>query len=177
MGMMAEVEPLIPALRRYASAMVRDRDAADDLVQDCLERVISHWETRRRAEDTRQWVFAIAHNLIVNKLRRDVRRGQHIDIADVEEGVLATPAAQEHRVTHTELMKALAALPADQRSVILLVSVEDLSYAEAAEALGIPIGTVMSRLARGRERLQRALDGQSAPAVRGEGAGILRRMK
>lgn len=177
MGLMAEVEPLIPALRRYARAMVRDRDVADDLVQDCLERVVGHWDTRRRAEDTRQWVFAIAHNLIVNKLRQDARRGHHLDIADVEEAALVTPAPQEHRVRHGELMSALAALPEEQRAVILLVSVEDLSYAETAKALGIPIGTVMSRLARGRERLQRALEGETLRAPRPEGQPILRRMK
>lgn len=177
MGLMAEVEPLIPALRRYARAMVRDRDLADDLVQDCLERVIGHWESRRRAEDTRQWVFAIAHNLIVNKLRQDARRGLHIDIADVDEAALVSPAAQEHRVRHGELMKALAALPEEQRSVVLLVSVEDLSYAEAARALDIPIGTVMSRLARGRERLQSALEGKVIPVPRSEGQPPLRRMK
>ena len=70
---MAEVQPLIPALRRYARAMLRDSDSADDLVQDCLERVITHWDERRRAEDTRQWVFAIAHNLGVNKVRQEMR--------------------------------------------------------------------------------------------------------
>jgi len=177
MGLMAEVEPLIPALRRYASAMVRDRDVADDLVQDCLERVISNWGTRRKAEDTRQWVFAIAHNLIVNKLRQDARRGTHIDIAEVDEAILVSPAAQEHKVRHGELMKALATLPVEQRDVVLLVSVEDLSYAEAAKSLDIPIGTVMSRLARGRERLQRAIDGETRVAVRPEVRSPLRRMK
>lgn len=177
MALIDELEPLIPALRRYASAMVRNRELADDLVQDCLEKAISHWDARRRNEDTRQWVFAIAHNLIINKLRQDARRGLHIDIADVDESALAAPAAQEHRVRHGELMQALAALPEDQRSVILLVSVEDLSYAEAAKALDIPIGTVMSRLARGRERLQRALDGVQPPAARTEGSPTLRRMK
>ncbi|PTB19003.1 RNA polymerase subunit sigma [Trinickia symbiotica] len=177
MALIAELEPLIPALRRYASAMVRDRDLADDLVQDCLERAISNWDTRRRAENTRQWVFAIAHNLIVNKLRQRARRGLHLDISDVDEEALATPAPQEHRVRHRELMKALAALPEDQRNVLLLVSVEDLTYAEAAKTLNIPIGTVMSRLARGRERLQRALDGDQTREASPRGEPLLRRMK
>lgn len=177
MELVEALEPLIPALRRYASAMVRDRDLADDLVQDCLEKAIASWHTRRKVEDTRQWVFAIAHNLIVNKLRQDARRGLHIDIADAEEASLAVPAAQEHRVRHGELLKAIAALPEEQRSVVLLVSVEDLSYAEAAQTLGIPIGTVMSRLARGRERLQRALDGESGRKIQAPGGAQLRRMK
>lgn len=167
MAMIEAIEPLIPALRRYASAMLRDRDLADDLVQDCLERAIGQWDALRQKENTRQWVFAIAHNLIVNRLRQQARRGEHVDIADmadVAESALMVPASQEHRVQLGELMVALDALPPDQRSVVLLVSVEDLSYAEAAKALDIPIGTVMSRLARGRERLQRALDGE-VPAV------------
>jgi RNA polymerase sigma-70 factor (ECF subfamily) len=175
--LMSEVQPLIPALRRYARAMLRDRDSADDLVQDCLERVICHWSERRRAEDTRQWVFAVAHNLAVDKLRQEKRRGIHVAIEDVDEGTMVSAAAQEHRVRHNELMRALDTLPQDQRSVILLISVEDLSYAEAAEALGVPIGTVMSRLARGREKLQRALDGELGRAERPQGTPVLRRLK
>ncbi|MEM5312512.1 sigma-70 family RNA polymerase sigma factor [Paraburkholderia sp. JHI869] len=177
MALIAELEPLIPALRRYASAMVRERDLADDLVQDCLERAISNWDTRRRAENTRQWVFAIAHNLIVNNLRQRARRGVHLDIEDVDEGTFAMPAPQEHRIRHGELMKALATLTEDQRNVILLVSVEDLTYAEAAKTLNIPIGTVMSRLARGRERLQSALDGDRKREAHPQGEPFLRRMK
>lgn len=177
MALVEEIEPLIPALRRYASAMLRDRDLADDLVQDCLERVISHWDTRRRSEDTRQWVFAIAHNLIVNKLRQDARRGLHIAIEDMDEGTLVSAPTQEHGLRHLELMRALEVLPEEQRSVLLLVSVEDLSYADTAKTLGIPIGTVMSRLARAREKLQRALDGGLAPAARPSAPTPLRRMK
>lgn len=181
MAMIEAIEPLIPALRRYASAMLRDRDLADDLVQDCLERAISQWETLRQKENTRQWLFAIAHNLMVNRFRQQDRRGEHVDIADLApatESALTVPAPQEHRVQLGELMTALDALPEEQRSVVLLVSVEDLSYAEAAKALGIPIGTVMSRLARGRERLQRALDGELRGAPPAHGAGShLRRMK
>ena len=173
----AEVQPLIPSLRRYARAMLRDGDSADDLVQDCLERVITHWDERHRAEDTRQWIFAIAHNLAVNRLRQERRRGMHVAIEDVDEATMVSPAAQEHRVRHNELMRALDTLPQDQRSVILMISVEDLSYAEVAEALGVPIGTVTSRLARGRERLQRALDGELGRIERPQGGSMPRRIK
>ena len=175
--LMAEVQPLIPSLRRYARSMLRDRDLADDLVQDCLERVIVHWDERRRSEDSRQWVFAIAHNLAVNKLRQETRRGMHVAIEDVDEATMVCPANQEDRVRHNELMRALDTLPLDQRSVVLMISVEDLSYAEVAEALGVPVGTVTSRLARGREKLQRALDGESARAERPQGTPMLRRLK
>jgi len=153
------VEPMIPALRRYARALLRDRESADELVQDCLERVISRWSQRREADDTRQWVFAILHNLAMNRLRQQTRRGLHLAMEDLGEDELSTPAQQEHHVTHHELMRALDLLPDDQRAVLLLVAVEDLSYAEAAKTLEIPIGTVMSRLSRARQRVHRMLDG------------------
>ncbi|WP_431102808.1 sigma-70 family RNA polymerase sigma factor [Roseateles noduli] len=177
MALITELQPLIPALRRYASAMVRNRDLADDLVQDCLERAISHWATRRQVDNTRQWVFAIAHNLIVNRIRQDTRRGQHIDIADVDESAFASPATQESHVQYGELTRALATLPEEQRAVLLLVSVEGLSYAEAAKALDVPIGTIMSRLARGREKLQRAMEGGPRQRPPATAEPHLRRMK
>ncbi|MEO6856916.1 MAG: sigma-70 family RNA polymerase sigma factor [Rhodoferax sp.] len=154
------VEPMIPALRRYARALLHDRAVADDLVQDCLERVISHWMQRRDAKDTRQWVFAILHNLAMRGLRQQSRRGLHLALEEMDEADMSTPAPQEHRVRHQELMRALDQLPEDQRSVLLLVSVEDMSYAEAAATLEIPIGTVMSRLARARQRIRAMMDGE-----------------
>jgi RNA polymerase sigma-70 factor (ECF subfamily) len=153
------VEPLIPALRGYARNLLRNREMADDLVQDCLERVISRWSERRTVESTRSWMFAIAHNLAVNRLRQQTQRGPHLDIEDLDESTLIQPARQEDRIRQGELMRALQALPEDQRSVVVLVCVDGLSYAEAALELEVPIGTVMSRLARARAKLQRALDG------------------
>jgi RNA polymerase sigma-70 factor (ECF subfamily) len=164
------VEPMIPALRRYARALLRDRDLADELVQDCLERVIARWAQRRDAQDTRSWVFAILHNLAVQRIRQQSRRGLHLamdQIDEAEEAAFSTPAPQEHRVRHHELMRALDGLPEDQRAVLLLVAVEDLSYAQAATALDIPVGTVMSRLARARQRLHRMLDGVDAMPAAG----------
>ena len=167
------VEPLIPALRRYAGALTRDRDAADDLVQDTLERALSCWGQRRADGDARTWLFAILHNLAVSRLRQKTRRGEHLALESVGESILSQAPDQEHRLRHAELVRALADLPEDQRSVVLLVSVEDLSYAEAARVVGAPIGTVMSRLARGRERLRRAMAGESAAPARSH----LRRVK
>ncbi|GAA0746707.1 RNA polymerase sigma factor [Ideonella azotifigens] len=158
--LLALVEPMVPTLRRYARALMHDPHLADDLVQDCLERVVKRWEQRRHQDDTRQWVFSIAHNLAMDWLRQQRRRGLHLAIEDVEEKEMVTPAAQEAHIRHHELLGFLDRLPHEQRSVILLVSVEDFSYAEAAKALDIPIGTVMSRLARGRERLLRAMEGE-----------------
>ena len=160
----AAVEPLSPALRRYARALLRDRAAADDLVHDCLERTISRWHQRRGDGDARAWVFAILHNLAMNRLRQRARRGAHVALDDANDPALARPPAQEDQLRHGDLVRALAELPADQRSVLLLVAVEDLSYAEAARVLDVPIGTVMSRLSRARERLHRLMDDLPASA-------------
>ena len=175
--LIARIEPMIPALRRYARALLRDTELADDLVQDCLERVVERWSQRQRAEDTRQWVFAILHNLAIDSMRRQSRRGVHLAIDDVAEGEMAVRGRQEDGLLHQDLLRALEALPPEQRSVVLLVSVEDASYAEAARMLDIPIGTVMSRLSRGRERLQKVLDGEPATPARATGSSPLRRLK
>ena len=152
------VQPLIPALRRYARSLIRNREMADDLVQDCLERVVSHWGRRRSEESTRSWMFAIAHNLAVNRLKQQTLRGIHIGIEDVDEAMLVQPAGQEGRIRQNELQRALQSLPENQRATVMLVCIDGLSYAEAALELDVPIGTVMSRLARAREKLQRALN-------------------
>ena len=162
----ALIEPHIPGLRRYAFALVRDHHAADDLVQDCLERALSRWRLRRRDGDLKAWLFAIQRNHFLTGLRQRARRGMHVGLDD-----LATPPSvepdQEWRVGHRDLLAGLDSLSEEQRSVLLLVGVEDLSYEAAAQVLGVPIGTVMSRLSRGRERLRRFLDdGQgTAPAT------------
>ena len=172
-----QIEPLIPALRRYARALLRDAELADDLVQDCLERIVGRWSQRRDADDTRQWAFAILHNLAIDAIRRRTRRGLHVALEDVDERDMAVPGRQEDRLRHDEVLRALDVLPPEQRSVVLLVSIEDMSYAEAAQALGIPVGTVMSRLSRGRERLQRALDGELPARPATNAPAVLRRMK
>lgn len=161
--MLHQVEPLIPALRRYARALMRDRASADDLVQDCLERAISRWHQRRDG-DLRAWLFAILHNLAVNQFRRTASRGRHVPIDETNEDSFGEAASQEQKLMYQDVLAKLARLPADQRAVLLLVAVEDLSYAEAAKVLDIPLGTVMSRLSRARERLQQEIEGRAAPA-------------
>jgi RNA polymerase sigma-70 factor (ECF subfamily) len=159
------VEPVIPALRRYARALVRNRAAADDLVQDCLERAISHWH-RRREGDPRPWLFTILHNLAVNHFRRSARRGTHITIDEANEDDFGQDAVQEQKLMYQDVLDKLARLPEDQRVVLLLVAVEDLSYADAARVLDIPIGTVMSRLSRAREKLQQEIEGTADGAAK-----------
>jgi RNA polymerase sigma factor (sigma-70 family) len=146
------IEPIIPALRRYARVLMRDRAAADDLVQDCLERAIGRWHQRRADGNTRAWIFTILHNLAMRRLRQASER-IHIGLEDADEASLSLAASQEDRLRYRDLLAALAQLPEEQRTVLLLVTVEELSYADAARVLDIPIGTVMSRLSRARERL------------------------
>lgn len=158
--MTALIQPMIPALRRYARALLRDRAEADDLAQDCLERAVRNWRQRRQDGDARAWVFAILHNLAMSRLRASARRPATAAIEDVSEGDLASPAAQEDGLRYRAVLTALNQLPEDQRAVLLLVGVEDLTYAEAARVLDVPIGTVMSRLSRARERLSGILSGE-----------------
>jgi RNA polymerase sigma-70 factor, ECF subfamily len=155
--MLQQVEPLIPALRRYARALVRNRANADDLVQDCLERAVGRWSQRREG-DVRAWLFAILHNLAIDQFRRSTFRGRHVSIDETDETHFGAAADQEQGLMHRDILNKLARLPDDQRAVLLLVAVEDLSYADAAKVLDIPVGTVMSRLSRARERLHQLLD-------------------
>ena len=146
------LEPLIPALRRHARALVGDADRADDLVQDTLERALARWWMRRSADDPRPWLFAILRNLHLDEIRRRRRRGIPVEIDESNEPVL--PPDQETGLGARDALAALDLLPEEQKALLLLVGVEDLSYEEAAKVMGIPIGTVMSRLARGRQRLR-----------------------
>ncbi len=172
-----QIEPLIPGLRRYARALVRNRATADDLVQDCLERAVATWHRRRKDRDPRSWVFAILHNLTVNRLRQMQRQGHRRADAAGDDQLFAQ-RTQEDRLQQRDLLRALAELPEDQCSVVLLVGVEDFTYAETAEVLAVPIGTVISRLARGREKLRRLLEGDTTtPRVRLRRRPYLRRVK
>jgi RNA polymerase sigma factor (sigma-70 family) len=161
----ALVEPHIPALRRYAWALLRDQEAADDLVQDCLERAVARWSLRRRDGDLKSWLFAIQHNLFIDGLRRKRREHPRADVEDLSE-IAAFGVEQEDRAGVRDILSCLDMLPVEQKAVLLLVGIEDMSYGEAARVLGIPIGTVMSRLSRGRERLRRLLDAPAAPRLR-----------
>ena len=141
-----QIEAEIPRLRRYAAALLRGRGDADDLVQDCLERALARWAQRHADEPLRPWLFAIMHNLFVSQRRRQAFL-QTWRLAPAER---SAPAEQEGRMAFRDVLRALDQLDVDQRAVLLLVGVEDFSYAEAAKILDCPVGTVMSRLCRGR---------------------------
>jgi RNA polymerase sigma factor (sigma-70 family) len=155
--MITQVEPMIPALRRYARSLCGDLETADDVVQDCLEKVVANW-SGRQADNPRSWVFAILHNVSVNRLRQRSRWGRTVQLADLPEGAQTQQANQDDALYGKEVLAATEALTEEHRSVLLLVSVEGLTYAEAAEVLGVPIGTVMSRLTRARENLRKQLE-------------------
>ncbi|KXU38346.1 RNA polymerase subunit sigma [Ventosimonas gracilis] len=159
---MRTLSPLIPALRRYARALLHDAWDADDLVQDCLERAIGRWHQCRDDGNARAWVFTILHNLAMTRLRRATRQPRMLPIDGAEPASIR--ATQEEHLHCQDVMSALAHLPDEQRSVLLLIAVEDLSYLEAAKVLDIPVGTVMSRLSRARDRLHRLLSGESTRA-------------
>jgi RNA polymerase sigma factor (sigma-70 family) len=146
----------LPRLRRYARAMVGDRAVADDLVQDTLERGWSRLAQWRPGSDLRAWLFGIMHNLRVDQLRCQGPNTQPLGEAESEAPMRAT---QSDRLEVNDLAAALARLPEEQRAVLLLVALEEMSYEQIASTLGIPLGTVMSRLSRGRERLRLMLDG------------------
>jgi RNA polymerase sigma-70 factor (ECF subfamily) len=159
--MILVIEPLVPGLRRLASALVEDASAADDVVQDCLERAVSRWHQRNTDGSAKAWLFAILVNLVRDRRRGNNRRGLHMDIAELPLETFSEDPVQEVGLSTDDVFRAIDMLSEGQRDVLLLVSVEDLSYVETAETLGVPIGTVMSRLARGRERLRRILDGEA----------------
>jgi RNA polymerase sigma-70 factor (ECF subfamily) len=152
---------VLPRLRRYARALVGERAASDDLVQDTLERAWSRVGQWQAGSDLRAWLFSIMHNLHIDRLRRPGLNERTLDDSDLE---LPTRATQSDRLDVMDLQTALTRLPHEQRQVLLLIALEEMSYEEVSQTLGIPIGTVMSRLSRGRERLRLLLNGQAAPA-------------
>jgi len=157
------LEEQIPALRRYAFALVRDHDAADDLVQDCLERALSRWYLRRPGGDLRAWLFTILRNLYVSAYRTRKRR----DIwTTIDEAQSSIEPEQEAGLQAHDVLAAIDQLPEEQKSLLLLISVEDLSYEQAARVLAIPIGTVMSRLFRARQRLRTVMEDGHTPVLR-----------
>jgi RNA polymerase sigma-70 factor (ECF subfamily) len=150
------MEREIPRLRRYARALTRDENSADDLVQDCLLRGISKIHLWQEGSDLRAWLFTILHNQYVNQVRRGVREGVAVSVSDTEPTLTCAPN-QGAKLELRDLRRAMALLPDEQRQVILLVGLEGLRYEAVAEIIGVPIGTVRSRLSRGREALRRLM--------------------
>jgi RNA polymerase sigma-70 factor (ECF subfamily) len=156
------LEAHIPGLRRYACALLRgDRESADDLVQDCLERALSRWHQRRDDANLRGWIYTILYHRFLTDRHRRRRDLEHKSLTEIlaadQPGI---DGGQERALRQRDLLRGFAELPEEQRSVLLLIGVEDFSYQDTARILGLPIGTVMSRLSRGRERLRRYMNGE-----------------
>jgi len=156
----SELVAQIPGLRRYARVLTGDAWAADDLVQDTLERACSKWRLWAAGSNLRAWLFTLMHNQFVSQLRRSARQsaaGTRVDLDDVGHELQAGGSAPDMTL---DIQRCLLRLPEEQRAVLLLVSVEDLSYGEVARITGVPLGTVMSRLSRARSRLRELMEGR-----------------
>jgi RNA polymerase sigma-70 factor (ECF subfamily) len=151
------IDQQIPRLRRYARALTRNPGRADDLVQDTLLRALAKQHLWQPDTNLRAWLFTLMHNQYVNDVRRSAREGQTVEIDTMSNGLAATTDPTASRQLH-ELRRALAQLLDEQREAILLVGLEGLSYAETAAILAVPVGTVRSRLSRGRDNLRRLMD-------------------
>jgi RNA polymerase sigma-70 factor (ECF subfamily) len=158
-GFRKSIQASIPALRRYARSLTRDAEIADDLVQDTLVRALRS-EHLFQGEETRSWLYTILTNLNRNRLRTLARRPTLAPLGDNDAADMAGPESGSR-----DIERALASLVPEQRAVLLLVVLEGLSYREIAEVQGVPIGTVMSRLARARAQVKSFLDGER-PALR-----------
>ena len=165
--------------------MTGDVWAADDLVQDTLERACGKWRLWVAGSNLRAWLFTLMHNLFANQLRRSASRsraGLEVDLDDVSDELASQQAAPDLAL---DLQRCLLRLPQDQRAVLLLVTLEDMSYEAVAAMLRIPIGTVMSRLSRARSRLRELMDGAAERQPRApetspratDGASVFRRLK
>jgi RNA polymerase sigma-70 factor (ECF subfamily) len=148
----------IPRLRSYARALLRNRDAADDLVQDSLERALSRMESWAIGRSPRRWLLTIMHHLFVDQSRRAKRHLRAVMAMPETMDAIAMPPPQVDKLASLDVLLALQQIGPERRAALALVAVEGLSYADAANALGIGAGTLASRIARGREELRSILD-------------------
>ena len=151
----------LPRLRRYAIALAGNVSTADDLVQDCLERA---WKNRSALKDERTvlaWLRTILHNVNIDRVRLRRRRPEESEGLDAVSDTLSNPAASDAPGPSMDVVRAMNRLTVEHRQVLLLIGLEGLSYREVAGELGVPIGTVMSRLARARERLRVLLEAEA----------------
>ncbi len=163
-GAIDELALHLEALRRYAWSLTRSRHRADDLVQEAMARAVASAGTLQPGMPVRPWLFRIVRNLHVSEFRQESRRQSAA--ADLARGAeSAAMPAQLDRLELEAVLAALDALPGPQREAITLIALEDLSYSEAAEILGVPLGTLMSRLARGREALRQRIEGGRPPRL------------
>jgi RNA polymerase sigma-70 factor (ECF subfamily) len=163
------LEREIPRLRRYAHALTRDPFRADDLVQNCLERALIKQHLWQEGTNLRAWLFTILHNQHVNSVRRAIREGLSVPVESASPTLTVEPNP-DASLQLRDLERAIATLPLEQRQVILLIGLEHMSYEEVAKILCIPIGTVRSRLSRGRALLRTLMEGRYGDSRNGRSA-------
>ena len=157
-----EVSPL----RRFARALTGDPSLADDLVQDCVERALAKSHLYDPTRPLRAWLYAVLRNLYISGLRRTGRSSVVKTVEDLIDGEDAVPPEQEHGLAAGSVTEALDRLSPQHREVIVLVALEEMSYRDVAEILGVPVGTVMSRLSRAREHLRQLLEARGHSGLR-----------
>jgi RNA polymerase sigma-70 factor (ECF subfamily) len=155
----------LPGLRRYARALTGDAWAADDLLQDTLERACSKWRLWLAGSDLRAWLFTLMHNLFIDRVRRGQLQSMLISTMDLDDATRDIAGPAQPLDAAIDLQRCLLRLPEEQRVVLLLVTLEDMSYAEVAKITGAPAGTVMSRLSRARERMRELMDESRVPST------------
>jgi len=160
MSSLPRLEDNIPALRRYAWSLTHNQTEADDLVQDSLVQALDHADCKAADGNIRSWVFSIMHNQFISRWRRQKTRGEIV--VEDDDADIAIDASQQMNSELQDAMHLLALLPEEQKKVLFLVAVEGFEYGETARILNIPVGTVMSRLSRAREKLRDALEGDAS---------------
>jgi RNA polymerase sigma-70 factor, ECF subfamily len=157
----------LPRLRRFARALCADPGVADDLVQDCVERALGRLKMFRAGTNLRAWLFTIMRNIYISSLRAKSASGEgNMRSLDAEGAPLPVPAnldTPEAIMGARDIVHALEQLPLPQREVLVLVALEGMSYLETSQIIGVPTGTVMSRLARSREKLRQILNANPVP--------------
>ena len=156
----------LPHLRRFARGLCGDASLADDLVQDCVERALKKSHLYDTTKPLRAWLYAVLRNIHVSNWRSTAKFQNAKNLDDLENGEGATRADQEDNFSTTLITEALDKLSAQQREVLVLISLEEVSYRDAAEIIGVPIGTIMSRLSRARAHLQNILEERGTPVLR-----------
>ena len=156
----------LPYLRRFARGLCGDASLADDLVQDCVERALVKSHLYDPARPLRAWLYAVLRNIYVSNWRRNSKFTGAKNIDDLEGSEGAVQPEQENNFSVALITDALDNLPAQQREVLILISLEEMSYQQASEIIGVPIGTIMSRLSRARAHLQNILEERGTPVLR-----------
>lgn len=151
----------LPGLRRYARALTQNIHSADDLVQDCLERAWSRRSSWQAGSNLRAWLFAIMHNIFIS----DIRRNKRVIDSDYALDETSENCTHEHNHLLRDLERCLAQMKPEHREVVILAGLENMQYKEIAEIINAPIGTVMSRLCRGREELRELMSGNAKPRL------------